>query len=325
MKLKFTLAILLIVSSVYAQSELYPIGEDASVNFNFTNKSAIDEAILFEAKPIVRYSFYNNIKDRLLVDKPKNASTTYAIFSPHLRMYNENSAPVRMPSYKVALGFQQVWKLKESKRLTANMISFLIENGHYSNGQSGCAFSSDYSDGSVPCNSIYQTINNNQNINLSDLVNRENGHFQTNFTTLYLNHRINTKSNKSISYSFGYTLYHKNMFLLFDLGGYSDNDIQVYGKHRFYFDAEFSFKFCNNTYGVLQQKLALINGSHQSITNYRSNTSFSVFPFDITKNFGFKIAYIRGFDDYNLRFVDNVDQLTVGVVFSPFGIFSFDN
>jgi hypothetical protein len=324
-KFRLVLVILLYATNNFSQVEYYPVGEDASVNFNFTNKFAIDKAILFEAKPVVRYSIYNNIRERLLVDSIRKASTVYAIFSPHLRMYNENSAPVRMPSYKIALGFQYVWKLKPHVKENHNMITFSIENGHYSNGQSGCAFSNDFSDNTLPCNTIYQTIINNQNINLTELLNRENGHFQTNFTTLFLNHRFNTKSKNSISYSFGYSLYHKNMFLFFDLGGYCDNDIQIYGKHRFYLDAEYSFKICKSAYGVLEQKLAFINGAHQSITNYRSHTSFSVYPFKITRNFGFKLGYINGFDDYNVRFVDNVDQLTLGVVFSPFGIFSFDN
>lgn len=46
-KFRLVLVILLYATNNFSQVEYYPVGEDASVNF--TNKFAIDKAILIEA------------------------------------------------------------------------------------------------------------------------------------------------------------------------------------------------------------------------------------------------------------------------------------
>ena len=47
MKFRLVLVILLYATNNFSQVEYYPVGEDASVNF--TNKFAIEKAILIEA------------------------------------------------------------------------------------------------------------------------------------------------------------------------------------------------------------------------------------------------------------------------------------
>ena len=314
----------------YSQSDFYLVGEEASVNLNFSDNPLGDKGILFEARPIVRYKFYNNIKARLINDSSKVASTSYLIFSPHIRMYNENSEPIKMPSYQVAAGYQHTWIFNPQKKASKRLLTGALESGHYSNGQSGCAFASSQVDGSQPCNNLYNIINDNSNTQLSNLVNRTNGHFQTNFTSFYVNIRELSKSgskvfSKSNSLTLTYTLYHRNMLFLLNYGGYSDNDIQIYGKHRIGFSYEFSSKVRRKYFYVLKQHINYIVGDHSSVNSLRSETSFSLFFSKKARNFGIKTAYIFGHDDYNLRFVDDVNQITLGVVFSPFGLFSFNN
>ena len=332
MKYLLILCFLLSFTSIHAQSDYYIIGDDASVNLNFSDNPNGDKGILFEAKPIVRYKLHNNIEDRLKDPTYRTLSSSYLLFSPHLRMYNENSEPVKMPSYRVAFGYQKAWKLKKKNPNYKGLIAFAGEHGHYSNGQSGCAFSNLYEDDSAPCNTIYNTINNNQNINLSSLLNRSNGHFQTNYTSLFLNYRTfklkdrdSAFYHKSHSVSFKYTLFHRNVFLFVNYGGYSQNDIQIYGRHRFNIDYSYSCYGPKKTVLKFSQQLGFIAGAHKSVTNYRSVTSLTFYPLPKHVNLGFKAAYVFGHDDYNIRFVDNVSQVTISAVFSPFGLFSMNN
>lgn len=312
-----------------AQSDFYLVGEDASVNLNLSDNPAGDAGMLFEAKPIVRYRLTNNIRERIKNLDSTSFSASYLIFSPHIRMYSENSEPVKMPSYKVAFGFQQAWRINQDKSKYQDLLILAGETGHYSNGQSGCAFSDRYEDGTPPCDNIYNTINTNPNINLSDIMNRTNGHFQTNYTSLFLNYRKLKEDadvyTSSHSFQLMYTLYHRNMAFLFDFGGYSDNDIQIYGLHRFDMSYNYSTYGPKGTVWRFEQSLGFIGGAHESVTNYRSVSSATVYPWPKRVNLGLKASYIFGHDDYNLRFVDNVSQFTVGAVFSPFGLFSMNN
>ena len=60
------------------------------------------EEILFDAKPIVYYSIYNNMQKVIQGQEDKQLSMAYYLnFQPHIRMYNDNSKPVKTPSYKI--------------------------------------------------------------------------------------------------------------------------------------------------------------------------------------------------------------------------------
>ena len=71
------------------------------------------EEILFDAKPIVYYSIYNNMQKIIQAEEDKKLSMAYYLnFQPHIRMYNDNSKPVKTPSYKILLGSQFLYKTK---------------------------------------------------------------------------------------------------------------------------------------------------------------------------------------------------------------------
>jgi hypothetical protein len=302
--------------------QFYPIGDDPDILFK-TNYNK-DETILFEANPIVRYSFHNNIHKRLLNAKKTKASAFYIAFEPQLRMYTDNSLPVKMPSYKVQLGFQQLYRVNGN-----NFFSFAVESGHYSNGQSGCAFSELFDDGSSQCDSIYNLIK--PETNLSDLLNRKNGNFSTNLTEIIFNYRINgidenfERLDRIHSLTLGVNIYHDRFWGLFDFGGYSDNDIEIYGRMRYSFGYSYTrlikLEKPNPTRIAFAQNIELISGAHPWVNPVRSVTTITYYPVGKYKEFGICASYIYGHDNYNYRFVDSGSQLAIGFTWSSFPSF----
>ncbi|MBE9489862.1 MAG: hypothetical protein IMY67_06175 [Bacteroidetes bacterium] len=335
MKLILTLFICASVLNVNAQSkkdsielkksnsvfkDYYPISVKPTLGY-ISSMNGYEE-ILFDAKPIVYYSFYNNMQKVMQDSIDKRLSKAFYVnFQPHIRMYNEESKPVKTPSYKVLLGGQFLYKTDNN-----NFISFAIESGHYSNGQSGCAFDSDLNDETDECDDIYRLIT--PQTDLSAILNRTSGNFSTNLTKLFLNYRFNnlngdSKPVKIHSFTTSWELYHNNMFGLVDLGGYSDFDIEIYGRNRFGLEYEFIHtptEKINFRYS-LGQKFEMIQGAHNYVEPLRSETTIIIYPWD--RDIGFFASYIYGHDNYNYRFVDSGNQLYFGVTwdwFTPFEI-----
>ncbi|OUS22811.1 hypothetical protein A9Q93_00050, partial [Nonlabens dokdonensis] len=192
--------------------DYYPISVKPTIGY-ITSMNDY-ETILFDAKPIVYYSFYNNMQKVMQDSIDKRISMAYYLnFQPHIRMYTDNSKPVKTPSYKILLGGQLLYKTD-----TNNFFALAIESGHYSNGQSGCAFDSDLNDETDECNDVYGLIT--QQTDLSAILNRTSGNFSTNFTKLSLNYRFNnlngdSKPVKIHSFTTSWELYHSNMLGLF--------------------------------------------------------------------------------------------------------------
>ena len=302
--------------------EYYPIQVKPRIAYMTPTSSG--ENMIFEAKPTVYYNFTNNMREVLSIVDREWATAFYISFQPHLRMYDENSKPVKMPSYKAILGLQFLKKMNDKDFLTV-----ALESGHYSNGQSGCAFAEDLEDGSPACISLHQTINDQSD--LSALLNRRNGNFSTNLTKAYFNYRINSLGNNDVpvnthSFTASYEFYHNPLLGLFDIGGYTQFDIGIYGRHRFGFQYEHIRMFCKKLRVTAQQKFELIEGAHPFVRPLRSETTLSFYPFK--NDFGFFITYAVGHDDYNYRFVDEVNHVSMGVNwdwFSPFEIKRSEN
>ncbi len=324
-------ALLLFCTTLFAQSEnfggfkqVYPIADDPSIGF--MSSYIKSEPILFEANPIVRFSIYNNIVKKLN-DGKNRAQAYYIAAKPQWRMYTENSLPVKMPSFKVLIGTQQVFRCHDS-----NLLILSLESGHYSNGQSGCAFSEKYDDASPQCDSIYATINDKTN--LTAILNRKNGNFSTDITEIYGNYRFNKLDANYIpcrthSILAGLTIYHDNFLGLLPFGGYSDADIKIYGRLRFHVGYEYIHtlkKKClflkdGARYSLLE-KCEIIQGAHPSVNPFRSVTTASLFPFSGSKEFGFFASFITGHDNYNYRFVDSGVMGVVGISFISFPPFT---
>jgi len=297
--------------------QFYPIGDDP--NIGYRTSIIPSEKLIFEANPNVRYSFYNNIQKGLLNEKTQNhVSAWYVAFRPQIRMYDRASLPVVMPSYRVFLGTQHMFRLKND-----NFLSFSLESGHYSNGQSGSAFSETLVDGTKESEALYNDIT--PETNLSAILNRKSGNFSTNLTELLFNYRNNHYSDnipvRVHSITGGLVFYHNRFLGIGKFGGYSANDIKLYGRYRWQLGYEFTKQLTNFRYSIAE-KMELIGGAHPSVEPFRSETIASVYPFKSMQALGFFVNYTFGHDNYNYRFVDSASNLFFGVTWSGFPPFA---
>lgn len=296
-------------------NDYYPIAERPT--FSFMSNMTSRETILFDAKPIVYYSAMNTIRKNMQDKNEKAGNALYVSFQPHIRMYAENSKPVKTPSYRLIFGWQHIEKVNND-----DFFAFAFESGHYSNGQSGCSFLSGEEDETMPCTDFHATITDSSN--LADLLNRKNGNFSTNTTKLSLNYRFNKLNDhnepiKSHSITTSYELYHNRFFGMFDFGGYSDFDISIYGRHRFGLGYEFVHAWKPKLRYAFSHKFELIQGAHPFVEPLRSETTFTLYPFN--RDIGIYASYIYGHDNYNYRFVDSGNQISLGFVFDLFAPF----
>lgn len=322
----FIFLFLSIVFTTQAQlKDIYPVGDNPSVMF-LPDSKGTSESIVFEANPILRLGFHNKIAE-LLVDtlQKTHANAIYASVRPQLRMYSDNSVPVKMPSYRVLIGLQHTWK-----RWNDHLFTVSLESGHYSNGQSGCTYSEDFPDASPECNAIHNAITNNSN--LSELLNRTNGEFSTNLTELLLNYRKNTLL-KNIYYpqsfhsvTIGAVLFHDNMLGVIPFGGYSNNAIDIYGRWRLIGKYEYNYNikpYRENFKGFTPDYYSLslygeyITPTHPSVEPMRIEASASLYFFG---GYGFKLGMAYGHDNYNIRMVDSRLQYQIGLVWNMFPI-----
>lgn len=317
------------VSAQNIFNAVYPIGDNPTVAYK-TNMKNIPEEILFEANPILRMPLYNNIARRLTSGKLySSGSTLYLGFKPQFRMYNQNSKPVKTPSYKISiLGFQYVKRLPEVSFAKGQLLAFSVESGHYSNGQSGCTYSKNFDDNDAGCEIVYSQIT--PATNLSNLLNRESGNFSTNYTEVIVNYRLITaldedyKPTKSLSVKLGLNRYHNKLLFLADLGGYNENDIKIYGKNRFLGGVEYLFSADRES--AFNKKLKIdrfsnslnveyIDTPHPFVNPWRIELTSTVY---LKNNLGVFIGGIYGHDNYNMRFVDSGKQFTAGITFDIF-------
>lgn len=296
--------------------DYYPIAQRPYVTSGFGNNDY--EEILFDAKPVVYYSILNNIRWALTQEETKPGHAVYVTFQPQIRMYQENSKPVKTPSYKFLFGWQPI--IKTSKN---NFITLGLETGHYSNGQSMSAFSEEFEDGSPESYAVYRTITDNTN--LSDMLNRKSGNFSTNLTKLSFNYRLNklNKDNRPLqihSFTASYQLYHRKFFGLFDFGGYNLEDKDIIARHHLEIGYEYT-GFLKKIRFTVGQDILLQLGAHPWAEKSRWQTKGIIYPWD--SDLGFLIQFTSGFDDYNYRFVDSFNRFSFGVTwdwFTPFVI-----
>ncbi len=331
MKVQLIFVIIFYCLEVFGQisfnnyTQFYPIGDDP--NIRIMSSYTTQETTVFEANPIIRYSFYNNFQKGLLDNENVHTQAWYVSFRPQLRMFTDTSLPVRTPSYRGLIGTQHLFRLKTQNVLNQKFWGFSFESGHYSNGQDGSAFSELFADGSPQSDSLYNLINSSTI--LSEILNRRSGNFSTNLTEIIVNFRSYKLDDDYIpkqqhSFNVGYTLYH-NLFLgIGNFGGFSSNDIKLYGRHRFLLGYEFMkvLEKLNYIRFSLKQNFVFIQKPHESVNPLRSESIITVYPFKKSNALGFFFSYIYGHDNYNFRFVDSGNQVTFGVTWSQFPPFT---
>lgn len=324
--LLFTASLVLLLNNAFAQQgrvfggfmDVYPIGDNPSVAWK---SSMVDEeTIIFEGNPIVRYSFYNDFIDKLSSDKDY-AKAYFLSYRPQLRMYQGESLPILTPSYRVLLGTQQLWRMKDD-----DFLAFSFETGHFSNGQTGCAFADTLDDGTPECAAIYDQIHSDSD--LSELLNRKNGDFSTNTTELIVKYQLvthldeNDRPDEYHAFQVGTLLYHKQLLGIFNIGGFSKKEIEIYGRWRFLANYEYAntisiggnlFKF------TLSEQVEVIKSAHPFVNPLRSESTIGLFH---SNGFGYFFSFSFGHDNYNNRFVDSGSQFAIGMMWDKWPPFS---
>ncbi|SCY03882.1 hypothetical protein SAMN05192588_0845 [Nonlabens sp. Hel1_33_55] len=322
--MKYTIIVLMILGfyaaaqdqSTSGFKEYYPISVRPELSAGLGNNPY--EQILLEAKPTVYYGIYNDLRSALNKDTITSGDAIYLTFQPEFRIYNEESKPVKTPSYKLLIGWQKIIKTDSDNFLTA-----AIESGHYSNGQSRSAFSTEFEDDSEESRALYDEFTDDTN--LAALLNRQTGNFSTNLTRFSINYRLNKFDSQNVpekihSMTATYQLYHNKFLGVADFGGYNPEDIEIYGRHRIELGYEYTGYYKDIRYVISEQALLHL-GSHPSSVPYRSETRFMIYPF--SNDFGFMTQLSIGRDDYNYRFLEDFTRFSVGITwdwFTPFVI-----
>jgi hypothetical protein len=296
-------------------TQVYPIADRPSINTKTTMVK--NENIILEGNPIVHYSFYNDFVSGLMSGK-KYTKAYYLDYRPQLRIYDSESLPVKMPTYRLLLGMQHLFKTKND-----NLYAISLESGHYSNGQSGCTFDHSINDRTAACDSVYSTITKSSD--LSKMLNRIDGNFSTNLTEVVLSYRhtgrlVDDAPDKINRIEIGATRYHNLLLGLIDAGGFQHNDIKIYGRMRYHFEYEYSkFIFTSQKWRVsFAENFEWIQGAHKSVNPMRTVTTFTLYQ---PNQFGYFVSAIYGHDNYNIRFVDSGFQTSIGVTWNTFPTF----
>lgn len=292
-------------------SQLYPIRDNPSVGL--ISSYTKNEKIIFNVYPVLSLSIYNNFRQKLRAGKLFSQGYSF-LFRPQFRMYNEQSNPVKMPSYKVLVGLQHLYRISQK-----HLVSYSIESGHYSNGQSGSTLNGGGKDGSALSDSLWKTIT--PQTNLSEVINRTSGDFSTNLSELMLNYRFipqldaHSKPKQIHSFTTGFVIYHARMFGFINAGGYTDNTIKIYGKWRILLSYAYTYSWRAGYRIMVSENIEVIAGAHPSVNPLRSvlQTTF-FFP----QSLGVFVSYVYGHDDYNLRLVDSGHQFGGGLTWDIF-------
>lgn len=300
----------------------YPIADDPNIKIRPINNYKYQHAeILFEANPIVRYNFINNYAKNLQNSEDR-AFAFYLSYRPQLRMYTTLSLPVITPSNKLLGGTQQTWRMREEKD-KLELLSFSLETGHFSNGQDDCAFARGVPDGSAACDSVYNLITSSTN--LAEILNRRSGNFSTNLTELIINYRFYTitdhyRPKKMHSLNVGSIFYHDRLLGVFNIGGYSDEDIRIYGRWRFLLEYEYLWVFEGDENRRISGRLKVlrIQKPHNSVEPWRVEGTITYYPWEESKSLGIFADVNLGHDDYNFRFVDSGTMISLGIAWDQF-------
>lgn len=327
----------------YYPLNFYPIGTNLSIGY-LGNLKAARESYLFEAQPVVKLPFFNTIyknmrrakaaPDAPFSEKLKLAThAAYASFRPQLRMFDDASMPVKTPSYKIGLGYQHFFSLNKKDQYGAingggsrRYLAVAFETGHYSNGQSGAAFDENLVDGTPAADSLYQHIDHNTD--LAAILNRRSGNFSTNYTEILVKYLQvgciqNNYALNWFSIEAGWTRYHDKLLYMIPIGGYTENDIALYGKNFYHLNLEYMHRFRNA--GCIDRIKLNVNYEylykpHPSVTRSRIEIIPGIYH---KSNVGIYAKLAFGHDSYNYRFVDNISHWGIGLTYDLFPSLEF--
>ena len=298
-----------------------------------------DGQLVFEAQiaPDVRIvDNFGRAMERVLdADKPRVfAYSAFGTFLTRLRMFDEDSNPVRTPSYMPKATIQLAW-LKNRSSQDAEHEDFkrgpidmwlvnVIPFGHHSNGQNGCLFIGQTRIAGE-CEPQQPAVDGPEDVNV------ENGSFSTNYLRFGLEYRrmhpdgddpVDTRAVTRREWGFGGSVE-------FNPSGYvggsiSDTLKPLYGTTRFRVAADLAS-------GNWRAPIPLLNRVNCGRAWAEGSLMFirDAAPFvdDVTTaveaaclpsgwgGAGLFVRYYRGQDYYNASFLENINRVQFGVTF----------
>ena len=311
---------------VHAEAAKISLLPDGNYVFNFLPASDL----VFEAWVAPDVHIVDNVASQL--DKVLNGSRkrlwtypAFGTFMVRLRMFDEDSNPVRTPSYmpKATVQFAAFRDIsrgadtEQPDRRVAMWLIDIVPFGHHSNGQNGGLFTG-YSrvDGEcVTAVEVPVTVRT---------VNTENGSFSTNYIRTGVHYRRNLPGiggRYSIcrhTLAVGCRRTPRDQSHLVSIGGAISDDLHaIYGATRARVSAS-AARLQWRRFGRIEGKLALeyIPDAPSSVSNVTTVAEQLMLPRG-WGGAGIFARFYRGQDYYNLAFLDDVSRLAVRPGFQP--------
>lgn len=311
--MKYTIGICLFVFGLcFAQFQ--SISETPSIAFAPILSEKRDAFLLFEAHAPLSIPISYPFRQLSLNSdaNPFLGNIFYAAlnYDPTIRMYSYESNPVVMPNYKVFVSFG--WAYGKENGIK---IGVQIDNGHYSNGQEGCTFMENEVDGSDACREYISNINFDT-LDFSKSINRINGDYSSNFTRIRGKLTYPSDKYNSVQLLIDYTKLIDKIFFAIPIGGFSKRgrdyypinqyEIEIgYEKSYMHYDGKENFNSWRNALALrfMDSKINKLDGANfKFMSQYKWYNGYGLF---------FLGEY--GTDQYNLRFVDQILRVGVGM------------
>jgi hypothetical protein len=319
---------------VFLENDKVSLKPDGSYLFQHT-----DGGLVFEAQiaPDIRIvdNFSGALARVLDDDKPRVfAYSLFGTFLTRLRMFDEESNPVRTPSYMPKATVQLAWLKNLSPReptddqfLRGPVEMWLISAipfGHHSNGQNGCLFI-----GQVriegECEPQQPMVDGPED------VNQVNGSFSTNYIRVGLEYRrlhpngddpVDTRAITRREWGVGGSIELNPSGYIG--GSISDTLKPLYGATRFQVTADVAagnwrapisfLDRINCGRAWVEGSLTFIRGAAPSVDDVKTAVEAACLPSG-WGGAGLFLRYYRGQDYYNAAFLENISRLQFGITF----------
>ena len=317
MKIFYAHCVLLLFICTDASGQFQAFDETPYIAYSTPTGVGRSEKMIFEARPTLKLPIYGNLNNDLLKGK-KYSETVHIVFDPQFRMYDDNSLPVKMPSYRAFLSAGILRQIGDPNSPRA-LVSFTVEHGHYSDGQDGCVFGSSKDNDSL-CK-IYSAMADK--INVAQMLNRSSGEYSTDFVRgklklCYLLDSINAgcgpMMKNALEVTLGYTRL-VDRLLGFDIGGYDDYASKIYPMNQLYGELAFEeYYSCKSNRHYRLSFEYFYRPSDNSFVYAHNFSATAAYFFSF--NLGFFVRGEYGQDSYNVRFVDKISRMMLGIAWS---------
>jgi hypothetical protein len=270
------------------------------------------EDLTFALEYALHLSAYSNVREQAL-DGNRWAGAVTLTFEGDLRMFNSESKPVRMPSYRPNLNGQLFYLWHRPQPV---LFGFRFALEHYSNGQEQCAFDRNQPDESDVCRQATDAVTNP-----ARQLNRISGNFATNGWIMELNGRIHQTNSKGVA--IGHLAAGFGVFGMVQRGSLALEPYmrRLYGWGRLSANLEAKKRF-----GWATMTVRANGAFYPSTAGITPNKSISVEavigPYWLT-GLGFFARYYGGRDFYNAFFVDSIQQFAAGLAWDGERPFKF--